>query len=190
MKTLEDQPKAMKAKRNRSERAQTTAEFVIVFPFMLLFLFLIIDFGWLLKNWLVVTNSAREAARCTVANRCTDDDPVALAISRVLDGGVVTASEVATLLKAKVFYVDSDNNNIASAGEGVVVCVQAKSKFISPLIPFLDWLVGGGILDADGDRAMPLAAREEMILEDTSHYSLTKITAADTINTQGKCRFS
>lgn len=186
MKRLEDQPKAMKAKRNRSERAQTTAEFVIVFPFMLLFFFLIVDFGWLLKNWIVVTNSAREAARCTVASSCSidgvDSNPIALLVSRILDGGVAT--DPATIGK-KAFYVDVDGNNKASAGDTVIICVKANNEYISPVIPFLSWLTGGSLPDP-----MPLAGREEMVLEFSpdSSYVLEKTTNAAII-ANGKCTF-
>ena len=52
----------------KRERGQTTAEFVIVVPFLLLLFFLMVDFGWLFKNWLVVTNTGREVARRAVSN--------------------------------------------------------------------------------------------------------------------------
>src|SRR6187431_2429381 len=55
----------------KRERGQTTAEFVLVLPALLLFFFLMVDFGWMLKNWIVVTNTAREVARCAVVDNCS-----------------------------------------------------------------------------------------------------------------------
>ena len=46
-----------------SQRGAQIVEFALVLPFLLLILFLIIDFGFLVYNKAVITNASREAAR-------------------------------------------------------------------------------------------------------------------------------
>ena len=84
------------AGKKKSERGQVTAEFIVVLPLLLLFFFLTLDFGWQIKNWLVVTNAAREADRCAIASSCFLNDsgsseavtPETLVQSRLWDGGL------------------------------------------------------------------------------------------------------
>src|SRR5688572_13999686 len=74
----------------KRERGQSTAEFVMVVPFLLLLFFLMVDFGWIFKNYLVVTNTGREVARCAVVSKCSVDGtevgPEELAKSRISAG--------------------------------------------------------------------------------------------------------
>ena len=84
------------AGKKKSERGQVTAEFIVVLPLLLLFFFLTLDFGWQIKNWLVVTNAAREADRCAIASSCFLNasgapeavTPETLVQSRLWDGGL------------------------------------------------------------------------------------------------------
>jgi len=153
--------------RGAGQRGQTTAEFVIVFPMLILLFFLMLEFGWLLKNWIVVTNSAREAARCAIAQSCAIDgtptDPVTLIFSRLGSGitgnldvnrdGKLDAADV----DIDIEIVDNDGNSTPTAGDSLVVCIQAGNKPITPAPVFLS---AGTLPDP-----LPLAAREEMIIE-------------------------
>jgi Flp pilus assembly protein TadG len=42
---------------------QSTVEFALVFPMVFLMLMAIVEFGWLIKNTMTMTNAARETAR-------------------------------------------------------------------------------------------------------------------------------
>ena len=65
-----------------NERGQSAVEFALVFPVLLLFLFLIFEFGRVFGSWLLITNAAREGARyaavqdfgCTGDTGCTNTD--------------------------------------------------------------------------------------------------------------------
>jgi Flp pilus assembly protein TadG len=45
------------------QRGAQIVEFALVFPFLLLMLFLVVDFGFVVYNKAVITNASREAAR-------------------------------------------------------------------------------------------------------------------------------
>jgi len=49
---------------------QSLVEFAFVLPVFVLFLFAIIDFGWLFTQFLGVKQSAREGARLAIVNDC------------------------------------------------------------------------------------------------------------------------
>jgi hypothetical protein len=140
------------------ERAQSTTEFVAVFPLVLLLLFLIIDFAWLGKNYLVVTNTARESARCTVAGNCkqfgNDIGPTALAAFRLSRMGAPSADILS------IRYIDLDDDNYPSKGDTIIVCVRGQNNYVTPLPSFFSWLTGGGL-----PNPLPLHAREEMIID-------------------------
>jgi Flp pilus assembly protein TadG len=54
----------------RDQRGATLVEFAFVLPVFILFLFAIIDFGWLFTQFLGVKQSAREGARLAIVNDC------------------------------------------------------------------------------------------------------------------------
>ena len=58
-----------------TERVQSAVEFALVFPVLLLFLFLIFEFGRVFGSWLLITNAAREGARYAAVQdfSCTGD---------------------------------------------------------------------------------------------------------------------
>jgi hypothetical protein len=146
------------------ERGQTTAEFVVILPFLLLFLFLIVDFGWL-KNYIVLTNTAREAARCGAVDRCiitgtTEVTPQQLALKRIEQGLGSNIFDSATF---DVHYISLDGGAIEK-GDSLVVCIKANNEYISPVIPFLSMVTGvsGDTIIPD---PLPLKARAEMRVE-------------------------
>ena len=147
----------------KRERGQTTAEFVMVFPFLILLFFLMVDFGWLFKNYLVVTNTGREVARCAVVSSCKDssgDDvgPVALATDRInagLFGNIGTTT-------VTVEFIDIASPTGLSKGDSILVCIEAENEYISPVMPFLSMVTGGS--DALPD-PLPLRSRTEMRAE-------------------------
>ena len=144
----------------KRERGQTTAEFVIVVPFLLLLFFLMLDFGWLFKNWLVVTNAGREVARCAVVSNCrlegTEVGPVALAEQRI-DAGLFTNISDRTIT---VQYVETLGPVGLNKGDSFVVCIEANNKYIAPSMVFLSMVSGGSLPDP-----LPLRARTEMRVE-------------------------
>ena len=151
------------SRRNR-ERGQSTVEFVVVIPFLFLIFFLIVDFGWLFKNWIVVTNAARETSRCASVDRCLIDGelvtPELFARQQIING---LGSNVLDSTQVTVRYVDDNDRPGIQRGDSVLVCINADNEFISPVIPFLSLVAGSSaISDSIG-----LKARNEMRLEQT-----------------------
>ena len=161
---MSEQPKH----RFNRERAQSTAEFVMVLPALLLFFFLMVDFGWMLKNWIVITNTAREVARCAVVDNCSLNGvsvtPQQLALGDGTEVGRLQAGLTTNLTNAavQVRYIENTGNNAAGPGDGLVVCVSGNNKYISPVIPFLSMVTGNPSVLPD---PLPIRAREEMLLE-------------------------
>ncbi len=59
-------------RRLRSEKGQALVEFLLIWPFFIILLLVVVDFGLALYNYQVLTNSAREGARyAVVANAST-----------------------------------------------------------------------------------------------------------------------
>jgi hypothetical protein len=165
------------AGKKKSERGQVTAEFIVVLPLLLLFFFLTLDFGWQIKNWLVVTNAAREGDRCAIASSCfLNEDgsseavtPETLVQSRLWDGGLTWNQGGGSgrypldgAPDITIQYVDLNGDGELNAGDSVVTCIQAESNYISPVIPFLGFISGGSDVLPD---PLPLRAREEMLVE-------------------------
>ena len=48
------------------QRGQASVELVLLMPLLLVFLFLIFEFGRVFGSWLIITNAAREGARAAV----------------------------------------------------------------------------------------------------------------------------
>ena len=145
------------------QRGQTTVEFVVVLPMLLLLFFLMLEFGWLLKNWIVVTNTAREADRCVLASSCVVDgaqvgDPVELIESRLLSG-ITGNLNFDNTQDVFIAYVDADDNGSVNAGDSLVVCLRARNEAITPLLAFVAMATA---LPSEG---LPIAAREEMLIE-------------------------
>jgi hypothetical protein len=61
---------ALAHRRRRDQRGATLVEFAFVLPVFILFLFAIIDFGWLFTQFLDVKQGAREGARLAIVNDC------------------------------------------------------------------------------------------------------------------------
>lgn len=145
---------------SKRERGQTTVEFVLIVPFLLLFFFLIVDFGWLLKNWIVVTNAAREATRCTVAQSCnlngvptTTDELVNARINAGVTNNLGNT-------QVDIRYVNQDGNPAITDGDTIVVCVRTENHYIGPVLEMFSFVTGGAL-----PSPLQLKAREEMRLE-------------------------
>lgn len=66
------------------ERGATLVEFAFVLPLFILFLFAIIDFGWLFTQFLDVKQGAREGARLAIVNDCDGYEAAPNECSKVL----------------------------------------------------------------------------------------------------------
>jgi Flp pilus assembly protein TadG len=112
------------------QRGQALVEFALVVPVLLILVMGIADFGWALRSWMAVTNSAREGARAgAVGASCEDIQQRAAGTS----AGLLTAADV------------SVKNCQGQPGTSVVVTVTHDYSFVTPLGSVLTTFSGGAL---------------------------------------------
>jgi hypothetical protein len=151
----------------KGERAQSSAEFVAIFPMLLILLFLMIEFGWLVKNYLVVTNAGREVARCAAVDLCQNSSGTSitatqLATNRIGAGAGVHGDDAAAI-QFSIHNIDHDSNG-PDRGDTLVVCIDSPSRSVTPLLIFAGWT---GVLP----NPVHLKARTEMRVEAQTGYT-------------------
>jgi Flp pilus assembly protein TadG len=99
-----------------------------VVPIFLILVLGIVDFGWALRSWITVTNSAREGARLGAVGATCDDIK-----QRVVD----TSADLLTLSDVSVDNCQGD------PGTSVAVTVSYDYSFITPLGGLLTIFSGG-----------------------------------------------
>jgi len=110
---------------NGSSRGQTLVEFAIVFPFIVIFLFGIIDFGLMLNRRITLEHAVREGARyAAVHDGCTDiqDRTKERAGNAIPDRNTVSVS-----------YEDNP------APDGSTVTVRAPFDWQFPFMSVFSW---------------------------------------------------
>jgi TadE-like protein len=116
--------------RRQREGGQALVEFALVVPVFLILLLGIVDFGWALRSWITVTNSAREGARLGVVGATCDD---------IKQRAVDTSADLLTLSDVSVENCEGD------PGTSVVVTVSYDYSFITPLGALLTTFSGGAL---------------------------------------------
>jgi len=116
--------------RRRREGGQALVEFALVVPVFLILLLGIVDFGWALRSWITVTNSAREGARMGAVGATCDD---------IKQRAVDTSADLLTLSDVAVENCQGD------PGTSVVVTVTYDYSFITPLGGLLTTFSGGSL---------------------------------------------
>ena len=117
-------------RRQRRERGQALVEFALVLPIFLILVLGIVDFGWALRSWITVTNSAREGARMGAVGATCDD---------IKQRAVDTSADLLTLSDVTV------ENCRGDPGTSVVVTVTYDYSFITPLGGLLTTFTGGSL---------------------------------------------
>jgi Flp pilus assembly protein TadG len=113
------------------QRGQALVEFALVLPVFLLVVMAIVDFGWALRSYITITNSAREGARLGVT--CVSTDAIK---ARVVDrsAGLLELADVTGVV------------NPCPAGDGAVeVTVEYDHYYISPIGELLNFVSGGAV---------------------------------------------
>src|SRR5688500_20353054 len=87
-----DVPKRRHARNSMSaERAQGLVEFALIVPILLILVMGVLDFGWGLRAYITLPNSAREGARLGVT--CATDAEIKAQVA-AYSGGLVDAAKV------------------------------------------------------------------------------------------------
>ena len=112
------------------QRGQARVEFALVVPIFLILLLSIVDFGWALRSWITVTNSAREGARAGAVGATCDD---------IKQRAVDTSADLLSLSDVTVGNCQGD------PGTNVEVTVSYEYSWITPLGGLLTTFTGGSL---------------------------------------------
>jgi Flp pilus assembly protein TadG len=112
------------------QRGQALLEFALLLPFFLILILSIVDFGWALRSWITVTNSAREGARLAAVGATCDD---------IKQRAVDTSADLLTVGDVSV------TNCQGEPGDDVSVTVSYDYSWITPLVPMLSTFMGGAL---------------------------------------------
>ena len=142
-------------RRKRRERGQSMVELALVLPVFLVIVMGIVDFSLGLKEWISITNEAREGARYAAVSCALGADDSAGVESKVHDA---TADVV--LKPGNITAVDVTNCTAGAGGENVTVRVDYDYALITPLGGLLQILGGDGLAGK-----IALSSHSEMRLE-------------------------
>ena len=112
----------------RGEAGQTSLEFVLILPIVVLFSLLVVDLSVLMYHYVSISNAAREGARFGAVScgdgECTDDQVKDRIIAR--SGGIL-----ADPTQLRVDWVDINGNGLNfSQGDAVVVRINHPYDFL------------------------------------------------------------
>lgn len=119
----------------RGEAGQTSLEFVLILPIVVLFSLFVVDLGVLMYHYVSISNAAREGARFGAVScgdgECTDDQVKDRIIAR--SGGLLADPEDRPDVRVDWVDLDGDGRNYGQ-GDAVVVRINHLYSFLfSPL---------------------------------------------------------
>ena len=118
--------------RAANERGAELIEFAFVLPLLLFVVIGIIDFGFLFRDYEILTNAAREGARLrSLADNYIDDDVISRVDAYADSGGLDPA-----LVDTTVNAVDIPVGAGTAAGYEVNVTYQHAFMFLGPIASF------------------------------------------------------
>jgi len=136
---------------NRRQKGQAAVEFALIVPIFLIVLFIIVDFGVGLSNWISLTNATREGARYGAVGASPTEIE-----QRVLDKSTQLIGSDLDPAQITVQYVDEDGDGSVDRGESVVVRTTYDYSLITPLGQLLALTFGGITFNSCADMRLEL----------------------------------
>jgi len=130
-------------KKTTRERGQALIEFAMVIPILLILAFAIIDFGWAMRDYVTLTNAAREGARLGVVACKTAANETAIK-QRAVD----YSSDLLELADVTVNDGTALCSTVPVAGTALKVRVDYDYTFITPLWGIVEAFSFGALPDA------------------------------------------
>ena len=113
----------------RRDSAQAGVEFVLMFPFVLLLILAMVEFGFLMFTTLTVNNAAHEAARYAAVG-----NPVGGCNSGIIERAVLVGNGIVQCGDVTVRFIDIDGDSEAFRGDSVVIRINHSYQSITPLV--------------------------------------------------------
>lgn len=136
---------------SRRQKGQAAVEFALIVPIFLIVLFIIVDFGVGLSNWISLTNATREGARYGAVGASSDEIR-----QRVLDKSTQLIGSDLDPSQISVEYVDSDGDGSVDRGESVVVRTTYDYDLITPLRQLMTLTFGSITFNSCADMRLEL----------------------------------
>jgi Flp pilus assembly protein TadG len=124
-------------------------ELALVLPLFLLIVLATIDFGWALRSYVVITNSAREGARAGVVGASEAEIKARVVVKSAGLIDAADADELITVVNAQT-----------EPGTELAVTVNYDHEYISFLGSFLEFVSGEAVPDP-----LPLSSTTKMRME-------------------------
>ena len=118
------------------KRGSTLVEFALVFPVLIALMIGIMEFGWLVKNTLQMSNAAREGAR-TASLGATTTTINSRITSRCAGVPVTTILQYTVNNTTYLTLADSGTTNTAPTGSLIRVTLQSSHRPLTGFIPGL-----------------------------------------------------
>jgi len=106
-------PRQPRPSRHRRQRGQSLAEFALVFPFFLIVLFGVIEFGFALNAYLSIDFGSREAA--LAAAEAGNDSNADCAILRSVERSIGAPASISLVKTVKIYKAQSNGDPIGGA---------------------------------------------------------------------------
>jgi Flp pilus assembly protein TadG len=142
---LEDTKSPIAGTKRKRERGQALVELALVLPLFLAIVLATVDFGWALRNYITITNAAREGARLGVTGATSTD---------------IQAKTVASSSSLLATTDVSVTGAGGASGTNVQVTADYDYYYITPLGRIMN-LISGGSLPA----YLPMSSTTAMRLE-------------------------
>ena len=121
-------------RRLAAERGAELIEFALVFPLLLAVVLGIIDFGFLFRNYEIVTNAAREGARIAILSGYDDDDVDARVSQYLTAGGLSGGSGI------RIVPYSVNVGGVCMTLTGATATYPHTFLFVGPIVRY----IGGG----------------------------------------------
>src|SRR5262245_39547986 len=119
-------------RRVRAERGAELIEFALVFPLLLAMVLGIIDFGFLFRNYEVLTNAAREGARIAILPGYAEAD-VQTRVQQYLTAGGLTSTATTALVAPTAVNV----GGVCITLTGATVSYPHTFLFVGPIMKYI-----------------------------------------------------
>jgi Flp pilus assembly protein TadG len=144
-------------RRRSGERGQTLIELALLVPILLIIVTAIVDFGFAFRDYIAVTNAAREGARYAVTGCTTTAQQDAIKQKVVTSShGLLTNSDVVVDALPATASVDNCSTSAPGTGNAIKVKASHTYHFVTPL---------GSLVSAFGSHTITMTSSTTMRVE-------------------------
>jgi Flp pilus assembly protein TadG len=130
-------------RRLRSDAGQAAAEFIMLFPLMMLLVLFFIEFGLALHSWVLVNNAAAEAARYAAVGNVNSPSPTCAANSIQARAMQASGNNILCNEVTVTYRFTAGGTRPVQRGDEVVVRIDHTYETVTGLVGLLNYMTGG-----------------------------------------------